>query len=168
MRAYFSQNKKFDYALAAALSRTTELALTKVKAVMYRALEYAARTSPQYSGTYASNWRLSIGAPKPGNKDWHGKDWGLSEGDSYAVNEAINARGNKLSGLRMGQKVFLSTRGFNKETGEDYTWKIEADSPNILRFRDVNPSGGAVVERTVAQMQRYIQEVKAMKIRGVK
>jgi hypothetical protein len=42
MRAYFSKNKKFDYALAAALTRTTELALTKVKAVMYRALEYAA------------------------------------------------------------------------------------------------------------------------------
>ena len=165
MRAYFSKNKKFDYALAAALTRTTELALTKVKAVMYRALEYAARTSPQYSGTYASNWRLSIGAPKPGNKDWHGKDWGLSEGDSYAVNEAINARGNKLSGLRMGQKVFLSTRGFNKETGEDYTWDIES---NIMRFRDVNPSKGAVVARTVSQMQRYIREVKAMKIRGVK
>lgn len=165
MRAYFSQNKKFDYALAAALSRTTELALTKVKAVMYRALEYAARTSPQYSGTYASNWRLSIGAPKPGNNDWHGKDFGLSEGDSRVVNEAINARGNKLSGLRTGQKVFLSTRGYNKEDGEDYTWDIEA---NIMKFREVNPSRGAVVARTVAQMQRYIREVKAMKIRGVK
>ena len=165
MRAYFSQNKKFDYALAAALTRTTDLALTKVKAVMYRALEYAARTSPQYTGTYASNWRLSIGAPKPGNNDWHDKDFGLSEGDSRVVNEAINARGNKLSGLRMGQKVFLSTRGFNKETGEDYTWDIES---NIMRFRDVNPSKGAVVARTVSQMQRYILEVKAMKIRGVK
>jgi hypothetical protein len=66
------------------------------------------------------------------------------------------------------RRCFLSTRGFNKETGEDYTWKIEADNPNILRFRDVNPSGGAVVERTVAQMRRYIKEVKAMKIRGVK
>jgi hypothetical protein len=165
MRAYFSQNKKFDYAIAASLTRTTEYALTKIKAVMYRALEYAARTSPQYTGTYASNWRLSIGAPKPGNNDWHDKDFGLSEGDSRVVNEAINARGNKLSGLRMGQKVFLSTRGFNKETGEDYTWDIES---NIMRFRDVNPSRGAVVARTVAQMQRYIREVKAMKIRGVK
>ena len=165
MRAYFSQNKKFDYAIAASLTRTTEYALTKIKAVMYRALEYAARTSPQYSGTYASNWRLSIGAPKPGNNDWHDKDFGLSEGDSRVVNEAINARGNKLSGLRMGQKVFLSTRGFNKEDGEDYTWDIES---NIMRFRDVNPSKGAVVARTVSQMQRYIREVKAMKIRGVK
>ena len=165
MRAYFSQNKKFDYAIAASLTRTTEYALTKIKAVMYRALEYAARTSPQYTGTYASNWRLSIGAPKPGNNDWHDKDFGLSEGDSRVVNEAINARGNKLSGLRMGQKVFLSTRGFNKETGEDYTWDIES---NVMRFRDVNPSRGAVVARTVAQMQRYIREVKAMKIRGVK
>ena len=165
MRAYFSQNKKFDYAIAASLTRTTEYALTKIKAVMYRALEYAARTSPQYTGTYASNWRLSIGAPKPGNNDWHDKDFGLSEGDSRVVNEAINARGNKLSGLRMGQKVFLSTRGFNKETGEDYTWDIES---NIMRFRDVNPSRGAVVARTVAQMPRYIRDVRAMKIRGVK
>ena len=165
MRAYFSQNKKFDYALAAALTRTTDLALTKVKAVMYRALEYAARTSPQYTGTYASNWRLSIGAPKPGNNDWHDKDFGLSEGDPQAVNEAINARGNKLSGLRAGQRVFLSTRGFNKVEGEDYTWDIEA---NIMKFRDVNPSKGAVVARTIIQMQRYIREVKAMKIRGVK
>ncbi len=165
MRAYFSQNKKFDYALAAALTRTSEYAMAKVKAVMYRALDYAARTSPQYTGTYASNWRLSIGAPKPGNNDWHGKDFGLSEGDSQAVNEAINARGNKLSGLRTGQKVFLSTRGYNKEDGEDYTWDIEA---NIMKFRDVNPSRGAVVARTVSQMKRYIQEVKAMKIRGVK
>lgn len=165
MRAYFSQNKKFDYALAAALTRTTEYALTKVKTVMYRALDYAARTSPQYTGTYASNWRLSIGAPKPGNNDWHGKDFGLSEGDSQAVNEAINARGNKLSGLRAGQKVFLSTRGFNKVEGEDYTWDIEA---NIMKFREVNPSKGAVVARTIVQMRRYIQEVKAAKIRGVK
>ncbi len=165
MRAYFSRNKKFDYALAAALEKSKELALSRVKWVMYRALEYAARTSPQYTGTYASNWRLSINSPKPGNKDWHGKDWGLSEGDSQAVNEAINARGNKLSGLRAGQKVFLSTRGVNKAEGEDYTWDIEA---NIMKFRDVNPSRGAVVARTVAQMQRYIREVKAMKIRGVK
>ena len=165
MRAYFSQNKKFDYALAAALTRTSEYALTKVKVVMYRALDYAARTSPQYTGTYASNWRLSIGAPRPGNNDWHGKDFGLSEGDSQAVNEAINARGNKLSGLRAGQKVFLSTRGLNKTEGEDYTWDIEA---NIMKFRDVNPSKGAVVARTIIQMQRYIQEVKATKIRGVK
>lgn len=165
MRAYFSQNKKFDYALAASLTRTSEYAMTKVKAVMYRALDYAARTSPQYTGTYASNWRLSIGAPKPGNNDWHGKDFGLSEGDSQAVNEAINARGNKLSGLRAGQKVFLSTRGFNKVEGEDYTWDIEV---NIMKFRDVNPSKGAVVARTVSQMKRYIQEVKATKIRGVK
>ena len=165
MRVYFSQNKKFDYALAASLTRTSEYALTKVKAVMYRALDYAARTSPQYTGTYASNWRLSIGAPKPGNNDWHGKDFGLSEGDPQAVNEAINARGNKLSGLRTGQKVFLSTRGLNKTEGEDYTWDIEA---NIMKFRDVNPSKGAVVARTIIQMKRYIQEVKATKIRGVK
>ena len=165
MRAYFSQNKKFDYALAASLTRTSEYALTKVKVVMYRALDYAARTSPQYTGTYASNWRLSIGAPKPGNNDWHGKDFGLSEGDPQAVNEAINARGNKLSGLRAGQRVFLSTRGFNKVEGEDYTWDIEA---NIMKFREVNPSKGAVVARTIVQMKRYIQEVKAAKIRGVK
>ena len=165
MRAYFSKNKKFDYALAASLTRTSEYALTKVKVVMYRALDYAARTSPQYTGTYASNWRLSIGAPKPGNNDWHGKDFGLSEGDSQAVNEAINARGNKLSGLRAGQRVFLSTRGFNKVEGEDYTWDIEA---NIMKFREVNPSKGAVVARTIVQMKRYIQEVKAAKIRGVK
>lgn len=165
MRAYFSQNKKFDYALAASLTRTSEYALTKVKVVMYRALDYAARTSPQYTGTYASNWRLSIGAPKPGNNDWHGKDFGLSEGDPQAVDEAINARGNKLSGLRAGQKVFLSTRGFNKVEGEDYTWDIEA---NIMKFREVNPSKGAVVARTIVQMRRYIQEVKAAKIRGVK
>lgn len=165
MRAYFSQNKKFDYALAASLTRTSEYALTKVKVVMYRALDYAARTSPQYTGTYASNWRLSIGAPKPGDNDWHGKDFGLSEGDPQAVNEAINARGNKLSGLRAGQKVFLSTRGLNKTEGEDYTWDIEA---NIMKFRDVNPSKGAVVARTIIQMKRYIQEVKAAKIRGVK
>lgn len=165
MRAYFSQNKKFDYALAASLTRTSEYAMTKVKAVMYRALDYAARTSPQYTGTYASNWRLSIGSPKPGNNDWHGKDFGLSEGDSQAVNEAINARGNKLSGLRAGQRVFLSTRGLNKAEGEDYTWDIEV---NIMKFRDVNPSKGAVVARTIVQMKRYIQEVKAAKIRGVK
>ena len=37
-----------------------------------------------------------------------------------------------------------------------------------MKFRDVNPSKGAVVARTVSQMKRYIQEVKAMKIRGVK
>ena len=64
--------------------------------------------------------------------------------------------------------MFLSTRGFNKETGEDYTWKIEANQPNILKFRDVNPSGGAVVERTVKEMRKYIKEARALKIRGVK
>lgn len=165
MRAYFSQNKKFDYAITAALTKSKDLALTKVKMVMYRALEYAARTSPQYSGTYASNWRLSIGAPKPGNNDRHDTDRDLSEGSSSAVNEALNARGNKLSALRLGQAVFLSTRGINKGIGEDYTWDIEA---NIMKFRDVNPSGGAVVARTVKEIKKYIREVKAMKIRGVK
>jgi hypothetical protein len=165
MRAYFSQNKKFDYALAAALEKSRALAVHRVKWVMYRALEYAARTSPQYTGTYASNWRLSIGSPKPGNNDWHGKDFGLSEGDPQAVNEAINARGNKLSGLRAGEAVFLSTRGINKAEGEDYTWDIEA---NIMKFRDVNPSKGAVVARTVKEMGKYIKEARALKIRGTK
>ena len=81
------------------------------------------------------------------------------------MNEALNARGNKLSALRAGQAVFLSTRGINKGIGEDYTWDIEA---NIMKFRDVNPSGGAVVARTVKEIKKYIREVKAMKIRGVK
>jgi len=165
MRAYFSQNKKFDYALAAALEKSKALALHRVKWVMYRALEYAARTSPQYTGTYASNWRLSIGSPKPGNSDWHGKDFGLSEGSPWAVSEALNARGNKLSNLRSGEAVFLSTRGLNKETGEDYTWDIES---NTMRFRDVNPSKGSVVARTVKEMSKYIKEARALKIRGVK
>ena len=165
MRAYFSQNKKFDYAMAAALEKSKELALSRVKWVMYRALEYAAKTSPQYTGTYASNWRLSINSPKPGNKDWHGKDWGLHEGSSHAVNEALKSPGHKLSGLRSGEAVFLSTRGFNKETGEDYTWDIET---NTMKFRDVNESKGAVVARTVKEMNKYIKEARALKVRGVK
>lgn len=171
MRVKFTRNKAFTNVISLLTNRLQEETLDRVRAVMYRALEYAAKTSPQYTGTYASNWRLSRNKPAPGNIDLHDKDKAseldaaVGEGNYAAVARALSARGNKLSTLTKEDKIYLSTRGYNRISKEDYTWDIESNS---MRFRDVNPSRGRVVGRTVDKIKEYIREARAQKLKGIR
>lgn len=155
--------KKFSDMLAASMVAAEKRTLRMSKDVATFALAYAATTSPQYSGTFASNWRLSINSPKPGlsraglSRGQEALSDPFQEGDSLAVGKAVNSSGSKLSQLRLGDRVFLSTSATNDE-GEQYSFDIEQ---GVMRFRSVNPSGGKVLERT--QQQLKVQFAGALK-----
>ena len=155
-----SKNKKFAGTISGFITAAKTMTLAATKDIAREALYYAVMTSPQSSGTYAANWRLSIGSPRPGNirkRLSSGQEITndpYQEGDTPAVTEAINSRGSRLSGLKLREKVYLSTRALN-ESGEDYTWDIEA---GFMKFRPVNRSGGRVLARTMDHLNRYVKD----------
>lgn len=138
--------------------------LDHTREIAQAALDVAARTSPQKTGRFASNWRLAIGQPKANNyrpavsRGQRATNSWFQEGDDPAVSRALNGLGSKLSGLRLGDKVFLSTAAVNPETGDNYAWDIEA---GIMRFRSVNPSGGRVLVRALAAARKRARQIKA-------
>lgn len=136
-----------------------------VKAAADAALREAASTTPQYSGDLASNWRLSINRARPGRAS-AGLQGGapLYEGHPAAVHEAINSPGARLSGLRVGDTVYLSTFGEHvnvvdnagaRDTyTEAYAGLVEREQ---ITFRSVNPSRGHILARA---RQAFVLSVK--------
>jgi len=175
MRLRKSQKGSWGNVISRYLTDGESIPVKKAREIMRDALEYAASHSPQATGTFASNWRLSIGAPKPGTTthddshltgdriEWNRKMgmphlansvWKF-EGNVEAINKALNSPGSRLSALRLGQKVYLSTSATNSTTGEKYDWDVE---DGTIKFRDVNPSakhwGGKIAHMTSIYIRR--------------
>lgn len=142
----------------AKLTRVEKGFVQKTREAAYAGLETAAETSPQFSGTFASNWRLSIGSPRPGKNRYSATpDTAEEEGNLWAVDQATGSPGARLSGLHIGGTVFLSTQA---QHSEQYAWKVEN---NMINFRDVNPSGGRVLMRARDAIRLRFREIKARK-----
>jgi hypothetical protein len=133
-----------------------------VKGLAKVGLDYASTTSPQFSGTFASNWRLSIGQPKPGGAV---KPYPFfpkpdaepaSEGGSFAVSIAMSSVG-AVDGYKLGQTIYLSTSASTANPPISYAWAVEG---NQIKFRSVNPSGGRVVGRTRSKLLRSVAKSK--------
>lgn len=174
-----TKNPSWDRATARYFKNVEQLSVKKVKEIMTDAHRFAAEHSPQYSGTFASNWRLSIGGARPG-ANTHGDEvqpkWRLvgdtwerdersyrpkQEGDPAAIGEALSSPGAKLSQMRLGDRVYLSTKAVNRDTGELYSIDVEAGR---IKFRGANPSakrwGGRILQKTAAHVRETFLKVK--------
>ena len=135
-----------------------------LKSAAAAALKEAAMTTPQYSGDLAANWRLSINRARPGTASAGTTGSPAYEGHPAAVVEAINSPGAKLSALRVGDTVYLSTWGEHKnEIGSDgardsytegYAGLVEREQ---ITFRNVNPSRGHILARARLAFQLSVR-----------
>lgn len=110
----------------------------------YKAFDVALTTSPQYSGDFVANWKMSVGQPNvsfqpgifpemtyPVDKDKRP----FQRGDTAAIMHAITASNGVLSGAKLGDTLWLAN---SAEHDDLYAWKIE---DNLIRFRPVNFGG---------------------------
>lgn len=149
--------------MVAAAART----LAETKRMAYDTLMFAAKHSPQWTGTYAANWRLSINKPRPGNNvdevatDAEREHPQSREGGLVAVRTVANSPGSKLSGLKLGDRIFLSTRAANAD-GEEYHWDVEG---GLIRFREDNPTARANKGRILELARLNLKARNAGKLR---
>lgn len=78
-----------------------------------------------------------------------------------AVRTAINSPGSKLSGLRLGDRIYLSTRARN-EDGEEYHWDVEG---GLIRFRKQNPTARANKGRILELAKLYLKARNAGRLK---
>lgn len=166
MRITFPR-KAIAASIRASLSKAEATTLKNVKKMAKDTLEYAARVSPQWTGTFAANWRLSIDRPRPGNSaDTVARKIDrvipiYEEGDQWAINKATGSSGAALSGLHLGQAIYLSTRATNSD-GDEYHWDVEAGR---IRFRKDNPTARANKGRILELAKAHLRAQYAGKIR---
>ncbi len=166
MRITFPR-KAIAASIRAGLAKAEARTLRDVKKMARDTLEYAARVSPQWTGTFAANWRLSIDKPRPGNSaDTVARQTDrvtprYGEGDQWSINKAASSSGAALSGLHLGQAIYLSTRATNSD-GESYHWDVEG---GLIRFRKDNPTARANKGRILELAKAHLRAQYAGKIR---
>ena len=127
-----------------AIAKLTDAVKKVVVHTSQDGLEYAAMTSPQYSGAFASNWRLALNKEVAGKAKSEGPlDDPLEEGNEGSLGAAFQSK-ETVKAWTPKDVVYLSTWS-EDERGASYSWKIEA---NVMNFRQENPSRGALVRRT--------------------
>lgn len=154
-------------AVRASMRAAEDRTLAQTKKMAQDTLAFAAKVSPQWTGTFAANWRLSINRARPGNSsdevasDAEREFPQASERDSVAVNTAINSAGSKLSGLKLGDRIYLSTVARNQD-GSEYHWDVEG---GLIRFRRDNPTAKANKGRILELARLYLRARNVGKLR---
>lgn len=136
--------------------RGTAEAVTK--GLVFRMLNTILYNSPQFSGDFAANWRISIGTPDYTFEPisigdiFHFMPRGSNprkQGDPVPINKSL-ARMPALAGFKLGQVIWLTNSAYHDES---YAILIEE---NRINFRPENPSGGRVVAKAIQMVQsRY-------------
>lgn len=154
-------------AVRASMRAAEDRTLAQTKKMAQDTLAYAAKVSPQWTGTFAANWRLAINKSRPGNSnnevatDAEREVPQASERDSVAVNTAINSSGSRLSRLKVGDRIYLSTVARNQD-GDEYHWDVEG---GLIRFRKDNPTARANKGRILELAKAHLRAQYAGKIR---
>lgn len=130
------------------------------------ALITLADRSPQYSGDFVANWRMSLNTPdltfKEGlfpDKKYKAKDpfiRGDQKAQDYAFTEAVG----KLDNFKLGDTIYLSNSAAhtNKKGGkEHYAWEIEK---NKIKFR-IGNFGNTIADTVDILMLDYRKVSKA-------
>ena len=145
----------FKNAIATAETGTKKMATHIFKEVL--------ATSPQYSGAFVANWKLSVnGVDISWERDPLGTKGkgpiyreGNQNGQTYAMPQLSN-----LSGFKLGSSIVISnsTQGTNEVSRDDFNatmfmpLAIHIEDGKI-KFRDVNVSGGHTLSRAIASAQ---------------
>lgn len=144
------------------------------------ALEEAVLTTPQFSGDMASNWRFSVGEPKPGHKSTPYKDRLSrkralrSEGDRRALKEANAGSKIAFQFMSAGDRFYISTWGVHENRADGATW-LDAYAGAVergeIKFRNENPSKGHILKRAGLRFRLKFRALKLMqewkKVRGM-
>lgn len=109
----------------------------------YQALITVEHHSAQFSGDFAANWNLSVNIPDtsfqagifPGHQWPTGHDPFIM-GDAPAMQYAYDAARGKLSGMKLGDTIWLTNAASHQEA---YAEKIEAGRVNFRRGNDGMP-----------------------------
>lgn len=160
--------RKMSDMLKVVIEKAEDMTLAETKAMARDTLAYASKISPQFTGTFASNWRLSINREattgfraRVGRKRQGPSDPAKQEGDEPAVGLASNSIGSKLSGLKLGDSIYLAVRAVG-EDGQEYHWDIESGRIN---FRSVNPTAKRSKGQIRELARQYLRAKYAGKIR---
>lgn len=132
--------------------RRVEKAAAEAAVGMAReAFDEILETSPQYSGDFVANWKVSKNSPDTSFVEGvltKSKIAQFQMGSSPAVAYAkANAR---WPNLKLGETLFISNSAAHTDA---YAWKIEA---GMINLRPVNEGGSHVVRRATRYLQnRY-------------
>jgi hypothetical protein len=135
-----------------AIAKLTKAVRDTVVGTGHEGIEYAARRSPQYSGAFAGNWRLALNQMNTGRGTSSRDDTPLAEGTESSIRGALASK-SAIEGWTPKDVVYLATSSMDADTGKSYSWDIEA---NVMKFRSVNPSKGAVRARSLGVMAGYL------------
>lgn len=147
---------KFDAAVKAWFASVETASAAVAVGLARRVFDKVLIESPQYSGDFAANWKVTIDAPASDfNADAVDKKrrgypdaTGINEftpfkrGDPEAI--AYAKAHAAWTPIKLGQSIFISN---SAEHDEKYAWQIEH---GIIKFRPVNAGAGAVGRRSVA------------------
>lgn len=116
--------------------------------LLYFGLDVAATRSPQYSGDFVANWRVSAKVIDTTFQSgiFPGMEFPIPEGtapfqrgDAPAILHAIRESTGKLTNFRLGDKLWLANSAKHEDLLEEtYAWKIEN---NFIKFRPPNFGG---------------------------
>ncbi len=131
-------------------------AKVRLQKIATNALSWMTVQSPQFSGDFAANWKVSINAQQPagfilnavGGSDWtdpRGKAFGATSsrraGSPEAPLFALNAGLPIIKTAKLGDRVVISNSSYHDEF---YSFLIEGNS---IRFRPENLGKGNVIGR---------------------
>lgn len=149
-------------AWAKAAERKAEL---KLKVIAAHALRWLSTHSPQFSGDFAANWRVSVnGVDTSFVSDALGQS-GLTvgkfghleranvhkQGDVEAINYAFSHGGPVINQAHLGDYITIAN---SAKHDTSYAWKIEN---NFIKFRPENAEGGRVIDRFVESFRSLHQ-----------
>lgn len=126
-------------------------------------LKHAAHRSPQYSGDFVSNWKLSVnripGATEFEPNVFPDKMFPTEEpyqmGDDAGIRVAIVRNEDSVSefNFKLGDTIWLSNSAYHDST---YAWKIENST---IKLRPVNYGGYAPLKQVRNFMRQHFSEI---------
>lgn len=157
------------------LSDIEYLAEEAAKGLIYKAHDIATERSPQYSGDFVANWKLSYKLPDL-SFDPHlfpGKQFPVAEGetpfhqgDMPAMLYSINHRTGKLDGFRLGDTLWLSNSAKHDDDifGQTYAWLIE---DGLVKLRPENYGGDGPLKQVKESLSTNYTVIGRHNIRGL-
>jgi hypothetical protein len=129
----------------------------------HTALKHAANRSPQYSGDFVSNWKLSVNRI-PGITEFEPNVFPdkmfptenpYQMGERPGIDEAIQRNEDAISefNFKLGDTIWLSNSAYHDST---YAWKIENST---IKLRPVNYGGYAPLKQVRNFMRHHFREI---------
>lgn len=152
MSAGVKRGAGYNSAIAKFIAQAREAAEEVAVGMAKHMFEYAIQESPQYSGDYAANWKVSYGKIIP---SFISDAVGMTKGEPFKRGDTpamTFARAHAdWDGFRLGQAIHLHNSATH--SGENYAFKIEN---NEIAFRPVNQGAHTIARRSFDTVARKL------------